>query len=173
MSLTKRVTAGAFAGLLCAIILAAPAAAQTTATASINAKAQVTGIAPLTATGVNDLDFGTVTAGTSFRQTDPTKQGRFSIAGQASQAVTVSFTLPTVLTGSGSSTIPISFGSSDGIIFSPSFPTVGGTFSPSAPYATSLNASGALLVGITGTVAPPSLTSTGLYQGTVTLTVSY
>jgi len=173
MSLTKRFAAGAFAGLLCASILAAPAAAQTTATASINAKAQVSGIAPLTAAGVNDLDFGTVTAGTPFRQTDPTKQGRFSIAGQPSQPVTVSFTLPTVLTGSGSATIPITFGSSDGIIFSPSFPTVGTTFSPAAPFVTSLNGSGALVVGITGTVSPPSLTTTGLYQGTVTLTVSY
>jgi spore coat protein U-like protein len=173
MLLTKRLAAGAFAGLLCASILAAPAAAQTTATASINARAQVSGIAPLTAAGVNDLDFGTVTAGTPFRQTDPTKEGRFSISGQASQPVTVSFTLPTVLTGSGSATIPITFGSSDGIVFSPSFPTVSTTFSPSAAFVTNLNGAGSLLIGITGTVSPPSLTTTGLYQGTVTLTVSY
>ena len=173
MPLTKRFAAVASAGLLCASILAAPAAAQTTATATINAKAQVSGIAPLTAAGVNDLDFGTVTAGTPFRQTDPTKQGRFSVSGQASQPVTVSFTLPTVLTGSGSATIPITFGSSDGIVFSPSFPTVSTTFSPSAPFVTALSGSGSLIVGITGTVSPPSLTTTGLYQGTVTLTVSY
>ena len=173
MSLTKRFAAGVFAGLLCASILAVPAAAQTTATASINAKAQVSGIAPLTATGVNDLDFGTVTAGTPFRQTDPTKQGRFSIAGQANQPVTVSFTLPTVLTGTGNATIPISFGSSDGLVFSPSFPTISSTFSPSAPSGQTLNATGSLVIGITGTVSPPTLTTTGLYQGTVTLTVSY
>jgi len=173
MSLTKRFAAVAFAGLLCASILAAPAAAQTTATATINAKAQVSGIAPLTAAGVNDLDFGTVTAGTPFRQTDATKQGRFQVSGQPSQPVTVSFTLPTVLTGSGSATIPITFGSSDGIIFSPSFPTVSTTFSPSAPFVTALSGSGSLIVGITGTVSPPTLTTTGLYQGTVTLTVSY
>jgi hypothetical protein len=173
MLLTKRFAAGAFAGLLCASILAAPAAAQTTATASINAKAQVSGIAPLTAAGVNDLDFGTVTAGTPFRQTDPTKEGRFSISGQASQPVTVSFTLPTVLTGSGSATIPITFGSADGLVFSPAFPTISTTFSPAAPFVTSLNGAGSLAIGITGTVSPPSLTTTGLYQGTVTLTVSY
>jgi len=173
MSLSKRLAAGAFAGLLCASILAAPAAAQTTATASINAKAQVSGIAPLTAAGVNDLDFGTVTAGTPFRQTDPTREGRFSISGQASQPVTVSFTLPTVLTGAGSATIPITFGSSDGLVFSPSFPTISTTFSPNAAFVTSLSGAGSLLIGITGTVSPPSLTTTGLYQGTVTLTVSY
>ncbi len=173
MLITKRFAAGAFAGLLCASILAAPAAAQTTATATINAKAQVSGIAPLTATGVNDLNFGTVTAGTPFRQTDATQQGRFSITGQASQPVTVSFTLPTVLTGPGSATIPITFGSSDGIIFSPAYPTVSTTFSPSASYGTALSSTGSLVIGITGTVSPPSVATTGLYQATVTLTMSY
>jgi spore coat protein U-like protein len=173
MSPTKRIAAGALAGLLCAIILAAPAAAQTRATATINAKAQVSGVAPLTATGVNDLDFGTIAAGTPFRQTDPTKMGRFSISGQANQPVTATFTLPTVLTGTGGATIPITFGSSDGQVFSPAFPTIASTFSPAAPFGTPLNASGSLILGITGTVSPPSLTSTGLYQGTVTLTVSY
>lgn len=172
MSRTKCLVA-ALVALGAVSSLARTVAAQTSATATINAKAQVSGIAPLTATGVNDLNFGTVTAGTPFRQTDPTQQGRFSIAGQPSQPVTVTFTLPTVLTGTGSATIPITFGSADGIVFSPAFPTVSTTFSPSAPYGTSLNASGALLIGITGTVSPPSLTTTGLYQGTVTLTVAY
>jgi len=173
MSRTKCIVAAAVVGLVALSAVVHPASAQTTATATINAKAQVSGIAPLTATGVNDLDFGTVTAGTPFRQTDPTKQGRFAVSGQPSQPVTVTFTLPTVLTGSGSATIPISFGSSDGFIFSPSFPTVSTTFSPNAPFAASIAGDGSLLVGITGTVSPPSLTSTGLYQGTVTLTVSY
>jgi hypothetical protein len=173
MSRTKCLVAAALVGLIAMSSLVRTASAQTTATATINAKAQVSGIAPLTAAGVNDLDFGTVSAGTPFRQTNPTMQGRFSIAGQPSQPVTVTFTLPTVLTGSGSATIPISFGSSDGIVFSPSFPTVSTTFSPSAPYVTSLSGSGSLLIGVTGTVSPPSLTTTGLYQGTVTLTVSY
>ncbi len=173
MSRTRWFVAAAVVGLLGLSSLTRNAAAQTSATATINAKAQVSGIAPLTAAGVNDLDFGTVSAGTPFRQTDPTKQGRFSIAGQPSQPVTVTFTLPTVLTGSGSSTIPITFGSSDGIVFSPSFPTVSTTFSPAAPYVSSISGSGSLLIGITGTVSPPTLTTTGLYQGTVTLTVSY
>ncbi len=172
MSRTKCFVAAAFVSLVAVSCLARRVAAQTSATATINAKAQVSGIAPLTASGVNDLNFGTVTAGTPFRQTDATQQGRFSISGQPSQPVTVTFTLPTVLTGAGSATIPISFGSNDGIVFS-SFPTVSTTFSPSAPYVTNINSSGSLTIGITGTVSPPSLTTTGLYQGTVTLTVAY
>jgi spore coat protein U-like protein len=173
MSRTNRLAAtAALAGLLGLSVLTAPAVAQTTATASISAKASVTGIAAITAAGVNDLDFGVVTAGTPFRQTDATKQGRFSIGGQPSTPVTVGFTLPTVLHGSGSATIPISFGSSDGIIFS-AYPTVGSTFDPNASSAQTLTALGTLVVGITGTVSPALLTSTGLYTGTVTLTVSY
>lgn len=172
MSRTKCLVAAALVGLVAMSSLVRTASAQTSATATINARAQFSGIAPLTASGVNDLNFGTVAAGTPFRQTDPTQQGRFSIAGQPSQPVTVTFTLPTVLTGSGSSTIPITFGSNDGIVFS-SFPTVSSTFSPAAPFVSSINSGGSLTIGITGTVAPPSLTTTGLYQGTVTLTVSY
>src|SRR5512135_1152361 len=173
MTLTKRIAAGAFAGLLCASILAAPAAAQTTATASINAKAQVSGIAPLTAAGVNDLDFGVVTAGTPKAPTSlASNAGRFTIAGQPSTPVSVSFTLPTVLAGSGGATIPITFSSSDGLRWNP-YPSTFTTFSPAAPFATSLDGSGNLVIGIAGTVSPPALTTTGLYTGTITLTVSY
>lgn len=173
MPLMKRFAAGAFAGLLCASILAAPAAAQTTATATINAKAQVSGIAPLTAAGVNDLDFGTVTAGSPKAPTSlASNAGRFNISGQPSTPVTVSFTLPTVLTGSGNATIPITFSSSDGLRWNP-YPTTFTTFSPAAPFATATDGSGNLVIGIAGTVSPPALTTTGLYTGTITLTVSY
>ncbi len=170
---TNRVVAAAAVGLLVCTALTRPAGAQTTASASITARAQVSGIAPLTAAGVNDLDFGTVTAGTPRAPTSlATNAGRFNISGQPSQPVTVTFTLPTVLTGSGSATIPITFSSSDGLRWNP-YPTTFTTFSPSAPFATSLDGSGNLIIGISGTVAPPALTTTGLYTGTVTLTVSY
>jgi spore coat protein U-like protein len=172
MLLTKRFAAGAFAGLLCASILAAPAAAQTTATASINAKASVSGIAALTAAGVNDLDFGVVTAGTPKTPAGPSNDGRFNISGQPSTPVTITFTLPTVLTGPASATIPITFSSTDGLVWHP-YPTTSSTFSPSSPFASSLDATGNLVIGISGTVSPPARTVSGLYTGTITLTVSY
>lgn len=173
MSRKNGLVAAAAVGVLCASIFASNAAAQTTATASINAKAQVSGIAPLTATGVNDLDFGVVTAGTPKAPTSlASNAGRFNISGQPSQPVTVSFTLPTVLSGSGGATIPITFSSSDGLRWNP-YPSTFTTFSPAAPFATALDGSGNLIVGIAGTVSPPTLTTTGLYTGTITLTVSY
>jgi Domain of unknown function (DUF4402) len=154
------------------VLMAKPATAQTTATASVQAIALVSGVAPITATGVNDLSFGTVTAGTPSTPADPASQaGRFNIGGEPSAGVTVSFTLPIQLTGPGGN-IPISFGTSDGLIWSP-FPTTFTTFDPNVPLVSALTAAGTLTVGITGTVSPPSGTTTGTYTGTITLTVSY
>jgi len=165
--------AAALVGLLAVSGLAERATAQITANASISAIANVTGVAPLTAAGVNDLLFGSVTAGTPKTVTAPSNMGRFSISGQPSTPVTVTFTLPTVLTGTGSSTIPITFGSADGLNWS-TFPTTFTTFDPNSPFFTSLHVTtGALTIGLTGTVSPPTLTTTDVYTGTVTLTVAY
>lgn len=149
------------------------AVAQTTANASVSAVAFVAGIAPLTAAGVNDLQFGTVNAGTSKSPTSlASDAGRFDISGEPSTPVTVSFNLPAVLTGPGSVTIPITFGGSDGLEWT-TFPTTSITFNPNGAYLTSLNASGNLTIGISGTVAPPLGTTTGSYTGTIQLTVAY
>ena len=164
------VTAAALVGLLAMAGLTERAAAQ--ATASIAATANVTGFAPLTAAGVNDLDFGAVTAGTPKAPTSlSANAGRFNISGQVSTAVTVGFTLPTVLTN-GSNTIPISFSTTDGLLWT-AYPTTHTTFNPNAPFFTTTDGSGNLVIGISGTVAPPLATVTGTYTGTVTLTVSY
>jgi len=130
-------------------------------------------VPPLTAVAVNDLSFGVVTAGTPKAPTSlASDAGRFTISGQPSTPVTVSFTLPTVLTGAGNATIPITFGSSDGLFWHP-YPGTFSTFSPSSASPQTLDATGSLVIGISGTVSPPTLTSTGLYTGTITLTVSY
>lgn len=166
------IAAAAVVGVL-AGMLATPAAAQTSANASVQALAYVVGIAPLTAAGVNDLQFGTVNAGTPKTPTTlATDAGRFNISGEPSTPVTVSFTLPTVLTGAGATTIPISFGGSDGLHWT-AYPTTSVTFNPNAPFLVSLDALGNLTIGISGTVSPPLGTTTGNYSGTVTLTVAY
>lgn len=174
MPRSKRIaTATALVALLAAGAVARPAAAQITASASINAVARVTGVAPLTAAGVNDLNFGSVTAGTPKSPSSlAADAGRFNISGQPSATVTVTFALPTVLNGAGSTTIPITFGGTDGLNWT-TYPTTFTTFNPNAPFFTALNAIGNLTVGISGTVSPPLGTTTGNYSGTVTMTVSY
>jgi hypothetical protein len=154
------------------VLMARPVAAQTTASASVQAIAYVSGMAPITAAGVNDLNFGTVTAGTPASIADPaTNAGRFDITGQPSAPVSVSFTLPIQLSGPGGN-IPISFGTTDGLEWT-AFPTTFGTFNPNVPYSTALTGAGTLTIGIQGTVSPPVITTTGTYTGTITLTVSY
>jgi hypothetical protein len=148
------------------------AGAQTTATASIDATAFVLGIAPLAATGVADLNFGSVTAGTTGTPAGTADWGRWDITGEPSAAVSIALTLPTELTGPGGGTIPISFGSGDGALMY-TFPTVDAAFNPNAGTSTTLGAAGTLTVAIVGTVAPPVGTVTGTYTGTITLTVAY
>lgn len=164
--------AAVFVALLGMSGLTERAAAQITANASINATANVSGVAPLTCSGYQDLIFGAVTAGTP----KSANTGRFSCSGQIGQPVTVSFTLPSVLTGTSSSaTIPILFGSTDGLncgTTSASCPSPS-SFDPNAPLFTPLGATGLLYIGIGATVTPPTLTSTDVYTGVITLTVSY
>jgi hypothetical protein len=173
MSRTTRFAAAAALGFVLASTLASPAAAQTSAIASATAVATITGIAGLTASGVNDLNFGSTPAGTPKSPTSlATDAARFAIAGEPSFPVTISFTLPTDLTGPGSVTIPVSFGGSDGLHWT-AYPTTSTTFNPNSPYATTLDALGNLLIGLSGTVSPPLGSVTGVYTGTITLTVAY
>jgi spore coat protein U-like protein len=155
-----------------AVLTAKPVEAQSTATASIAAIASVVGVAPLTATGVNDLNFGSVPAGSPTTPASLASQaGRFDITGEPAAPVSVTFTLPTDLTGAGG-TIPITFGTTDGLEWAP-FPTAFTTFDPTVPYLTAIDGTGNLTIGISGTVNPPSGTTTGTYTGTITLTVAY
>jgi hypothetical protein len=167
-----RVTRLTMAVAALALVLASPAVAQTSANASIQALAYVQGVAPLTAQGVNDLDFGVVLAGTPTAPTNLANQaGRFDITGEPAAPVSVSLTLPLTLSGAGGN-IPISFSNTDGLLWAP-FPTTNTTFNPNVPLVTSLDGTGNLTVGISGTVSPPAGTTTGNYSGTITLTVSY
>lgn len=173
MSRAYRFAAVAVVGLFAVGSLTRAAAAQTSATASVSAIAHVSGVAPLTAAGVNDLNFGTVTAGTpKVPASLASDAARFTISGQVATPVTVSFTLPTVLSGSGGATIPITFGSTDGLLWS-AFPSTYTSFNPNAPFFTTTDGTGNLIVGLSGTVAPPVLSTTGNYTGTITLTVAY
>src|SRR5262245_8108894 len=102
-----------------ALLCAATAFAQATATAGVGVTASVIGgrsIQVLAALGVNNLAFGVVNAGgTGVPASIATDAGRFSIVGEQDTPVTLSFTLPVVLDGPGGATIPIIFTGNDGI----------------------------------------------------------
>jgi len=149
------------------------AAAQVFDSDVINATALVLGIAPMNVTGVNDLDFGSVIAGGVPGTIADTAAngGRWDVTGEPAYPVSVTFSLPTTLSGPGG-TIPISFNATDGINFS-TFPTTYTLFNPNAILATALSGTGTLTIGIVGTVTPALGTTTGVYTNTITLTVAY
>jgi hypothetical protein len=176
MTRTNRLCTAAVLVALCgSTAFAAAASAQSSANASIIATALVqNGLAPLTANGVNNLNFGTVNAGTPQSPASAANDGgRWDISGEPSFPVTVSFgTLPTVLSGPGGATIPVTFGGTDGLLWT-AFPTTSTTFNPNAPFATSTDGFGNLTIGLLGTVSPPLTAINGTYTATITLTVSY
>ena len=153
-------------------LFAAPIVAQSSALASVAVTANVIGIAPLTAAGVNDLNFGVVTAGVPKTPGSlASDAGRINISGEPTTPVSVSFTLPIVLT-SGASTVPISFNATDGLLWS-AYPATHTTFNPNVAFFTTTDGTGALVIGISGTVSAPVGAITGTYTGTVTMTVAY
>jgi hypothetical protein len=103
--------------LMLAVALGSLAHAQS---ASISVDATV--ISEIAVANVNNLNFGTLVAGqiktidlrgnvsvSTGSTLGTTSQGEFTVAAQAAADVTISLVLPTVLTGGGSSSLPIVF----------------------------------------------------------------
>lgn len=127
----------------------------------------------LTVSGTNNLAFGNVFPGVN-KTVAPADagSGRFSITGQASVPVDLTFTLPGSLSDGGGNTLPIA--NWDGLHNTANV-TGGATgFTPSGT-ATTVNLSGAgqLFIFIGAQVQPAGNQAAGSYQGTVTLTVAY
>ena len=138
---------------------------------SANITATATVLTPLTLTGTANLAFGNVFPGIAktVAVTDATS-GRFTIAGNPGSQVSMTFALPTDLTGPG--TLPI--GTRTGDHHHPNPP--GGTlFTPSAAatLATLDAATGNRFLFIGATVSPTVAQAAGAYTGTVTLNVVY
>ncbi len=94
---------------------ARPAASQVSVNATAGASANIIGVVPLAATTANDLAFGPVTAGTDGTVAN-TDGARFQITGEPGFPLSVTFALPATLAGPGAATIPIAFGSTDGLL---------------------------------------------------------
>lgn len=166
-SLRNRIVQLAIAGSLL-LVMTTTAQAQQSANASVTADVQQ----PITVTKTHDLVFGTVFPGLNkvIAVTDAAAAA-FSIAGQASSNVNLTFTVPATI-ASGGNTMPIATwtarrnstaSSASGTDFTPS---------ASATSAT-LSGSGALYVFVGATAQPSASQVAGSYSGTLTLTVVY
>lgn len=130
---------------------------------------------PLTATGTQTLNFGTVFPGVPERvnRTDAANAGRFDVRGRILAEVRITFTLPTALTASGGRTIPLVFGPNDGGRNTQNNATTAQAFDPRVPLVTRLGIPGRLYIFLGGTLNPSPTTTAGTYQATITLTSAY
>ena len=157
----------AVAGAL--LIIPVPSAnAQQSANASVTADVQQ----PITVTKTHDLVFGTVFPGLNkvIAVTDAAAAS-FSIAGQASSNINLTFTLPSTI-ASGGNTMPIATWTARSNSTASS--ASGTDFTPSASAtAATLSGAGALHVYVGATAQPSAAQAAGTYSGTLTLTVVY
>jgi Domain of unknown function (DUF4402) len=147
---------------------ALPGHAQNNASASVTATVQQ----PITVTKNNDLSFGNVFPG--LNKTIAVTAGgaaKFTVAGQASTPVNLTFTVPATIASGGNN---LTINSWTGHYNTTDAPTGGTTFTPSTSATTATLASdGALYVYVGATAAPTASQAAGSYSGTMTMTVVY
>ena len=153
-----------------AVLLILPVAAAAQASGDITATANV--LQPLSVARGQDLDFGSVFPGVSRTVLpDGTTAGRFDISGEGASEIDIDFTLPNVLDGPSSATMPVSFGNNSAAWGTA---TSGGPFPFDPTTGTTQNLeAGAMMVFIGGTVDPAVDQAAGTYNGTVTMMVAY
>lgn len=154
---------------LALLALAAPLSAQNSANAGVSA----TVLTPLVVSKTTDLEFGNVFPGLN-KTVAVTDAGAasFSIVGQPSANIHLTFTLPSTLS-SGGNTMPIA--SWTGRSNTTASPASGTDFTPSASNtASTLPAvTGTRYVYIGATAQPGVAQVAGTYTGTLTMTVVY
>jgi hypothetical protein len=123
--------------------------------------------------GARDLTFGTVIPGvpTTVLQNDAVRAGQFRISGVLVRNVTITFTLPTVMTriGAPAATMPLTF-----LNNSAGFTTVfqGNTpFNPNAPYNETVWFNATITLG--GRVTPSPTQLGGNYTANIVMTVIF
>lgn len=155
-------------GVTAIVTAATTASAQNSASASVTADVQQ----PITVTKNNDLLFGQVFPGVD-KSIDVTASGaaEFTVQGQASTNVNITFTLPSTI-ASGGNTLTIANWTAR---YNTSNSAASGTnFTPSAsPTTAALSGTGALYVFVGATAQPAVAQAGGTYSGTATMTVVY
>ncbi len=156
-------------GLIAAAFLGAGSSASAqSASASVSAEVQQ----PITVTKTRDLDFGLVFAGVNkvIAVTSATSAS-FSITGQSSTQVHITFTLPATLTSGGNALTLSTWTARHNTTNSAA---TGTDFTPSSsPTTATLSAAGGLFVFLGATAEPTTTQAAGTYTGTATMTVVY
>jgi len=149
--------------------------AQSSKNATIKASAVIQ--SSVTISGPNDLNFGAVPSGTPTPVSyNDANAGRFDVSGN--ETVTLGLSLPSNLTNSNSTTMPINFSTSDaawsddGTNYNEFDPTNGNTINLDL-WDNNVSSDGAISVYIGGEVNPAANQEAGTYNGDITLTAEY
>lgn len=171
--------AAPFIAALGGALLVAPGMSGQGVAGQVGIDAQVIGQA-ITVTSLRNLTFGTVLKGvpTSVLPSNAAA-GAWQVQGDKNAQVTITFTLPTVLTNIQAlpgSTMPISFGAASALWnrgtnsvvgatpFDPGSGTTGRIGPPPNPF---------IYLWIGGTVSPAANAKPGIYTGTIVVSVAY
>jgi hypothetical protein len=129
--------------------------------------------AQVAVTPIRDLAFGPVIVGvpSTVAPNHPTRSGQFRITAPLLSRLQIRFTLPNQLAGPSGAQLPITFGSSDGIIVG-TFPgSIPSSFNPKATRNLQVLLGTTYNVFIGGRVTPAANQRQGNYASTITLTV--
>lgn len=156
--------------VVAALVLTGTALQAQSNNASVTATATVQ--TPINVVGAQQLSFGNVFPGVNktIAATDLTNGGRFDVTGQALAPVTLSFTLPATLS-SGGNTMPIV--SYTGVHAQNVAQTGGVAFAPASGATPALSATGGLFVWVGAQVQPATNQVSGVYNGSIVMTVVY
>jgi uncharacterized protein DUF4402 len=166
-------------GTATVLTLLAPALCAQAAAGQVGVDAQVIGQA-ITVTALRNLTFGTVLKGvpTSVLPSNAAA-GAWQVQGDKNAQVSITFTLPMVLTNIQAlpgSTMPISFGAAAALWNRGANNVVGATpFDPSAGTTGKLGpqANPFIYLWIGGTVSPAATAKPGIYTGMIVVSVAY
>lgn len=124
-------------------------------------------------TGVQSLSFGTLLPGIpAIVAPTSATSGVFTLSGKNNETVSLTFTLPSAMTGPGGATLPLIFGASSAG-FSPTQSVANETlFDPTQNYQATLGHKvGSVYLG--GTANPSVTQRAGSYTATITLSVVF
>ena len=130
--------------------------------------------AQATVSPLRTLTFGPVIQGIPkhILPTDAIRSGEFQFIAPLTSNIRIAFTLPNHLNGPAGATMPISFGTTDGVAQGTAPTSQPATFNPNVSNQYQLVTSNRILVFIGGTVSPITTQRTGSYTATITMTIT-
>ncbi|MEO5799439.1 MAG: DUF4402 domain-containing protein [Gemmatimonadales bacterium] len=132
------------------------------------------GAAQATVQGQQGLTFGFNIPGVNrtIAPTDAVNAGRFYVGHRVGGQVRLTFTLPSTLSKSNGTTLKVTYSSTSAAIQTIGAGSTTTTFNPGSSKTYSYTTSPDIYVKIGGTVQPKSNQQSGIYTGTITLTVA-